>query len=394
MANLSYLSYLECGWCAEKLESNKLWNLCPKCGKPLLARYDLEEASRAVGPKDLLNRERTLWRYRELLPLQDDAHKVSLGEGFTPLLRARRLETELEHSPIFIKEEGLNPAGSFKARGLSVAVSRALELGAKALSIPSAGNAACALSAYAAAAGLEAHVYLPADVPKPFINECRVLGAQVHLIEGLITDCGKAAREDLEKYGRFDVSTLKEPYRIEGKKTMGYELAEQFNWTLPDVIIYPTGGGTGLVGMWKAFEELEKLGWIGSKRPRMVTVQSEGCAPIVKAFHQGQELAEPWPNASTIADGLRVPAAIGDFLILRALRESRGTAVAVPDSEILQATHVLGKATGIWPAPEGGATLAAFLRLKQSGWVREGEAVVLFNTGNGAKYSRIWDQSS
>ena len=392
MSKKSFLIYLECGLCDKKYDPDRLWNLCAECGKPLLARYDLEEARKAIKSQDLKQREPTLWRYRELLPVRDDAFKLSLGEGFTPLIRALRLEREFGHSPIFVKEEGLNPTGSFKARGLCVAVSRAYELGVKALSIPSAGNAACALSAYAALAGLEAHVYMPADVPKPFINECRVLGAQVHLIDGLITDCGKAAQADLEKYGRFDVSTLKEPYRIEGKKTMGYELAEQLDWTLPDVIIYPTGGGTGLVGMWKAFEEMEKLGWIGSKRPRMVTVQSEGCAPMVKAFHEGREFAEPWPKAKTIADGLRVPAAIGDFLILRALRESRGTAVAVPDSEILQATYLLGKTTGIWPAPEGGATLAAFLHLKKTKWIKDGESVVLFNTGNGAKYSRLWDQ--
>ncbi|MGB9764337.1 MAG: threonine synthase [Candidatus Saccharicenans sp.] len=391
MPEKSFITHLECGLCGRKYDPNKLWNLCPECGKPLLARYDLDGARQALSPKGLESREPTLWRYRELLPVRDETFKLSLGEGYTPLIRAFRLEKEIGHSPVFIKDEGLNPTGSFKARGLCVAVSRAYELGAKALSIPSAGNAACALSAYAALAGLEAHVYMPSDVPKPFINECRVLGAQVHLIDGLITDCGRAARADLEKYGRFDVSTLKEPYRIEGKKTMGYELAEQLGWALPDVIIYPTGGGTGLVGMWKAFDEMEKLGWIGSKRPRMVTVQSEGCAPIVKAFHEGKEFAEPWPNAKTIADGLRVPAAIGDFLILRALRENRGTAVAVPDSEILQATYLLGKTTGIWPAPEGGATLAACIRLKKAGWVKENESVVLFNTGNGAKHSRLWD---
>ncbi|MGQ9801829.1 MAG: threonine synthase [Candidatus Saccharicenans sp.] len=391
MLTRSFFTHLECGFCGEKLDPDKLWNLCPKCGKPLLARYDLEKASRAVGPQDLIAREPTLWRYRELLPIRDDAYKLSLGEGFTPLLRATRLEEELDHSPVYVKDEGLNPTGSFKARGLCMAISRALELGVKAVFIPSAGNAACAMSAYAALAGLEAHVYMPADVPKPFVNECRVLGASVHLVDGLITDCGKAARADLEKYDRFDVSTLKEPYRIEGKKTMGYELAEQLGWTLPDVIIYPTGGGTGLVGMWKAFEEMEKLAWVGSKRPRLVTVQSDGCAPIVKAFHQGKEFADQWQNARTIADGLRVPAAIGDFLMLRALRESKGTAVAVPDSEILQATYLLGKTAGIWPAPEGGATLAAFLHLKSDGWIKKGESVVLFNTGNGAKYSRLWD---
>lgn len=391
MGKSSFLVNLECGWCRREYDPDRLWNLCPDCGKPLLARYDLRAAARAVSPGDLPGREPSLWRYRELLPLRSDRFKLSLGEGYTPLMRAYRLEKEIGHGPVFIKDEGLNPTGSFKARGLSLAVSRALELGVKSLSIPSAGNAACALSAYAAAAGLEAHVYLPADVPGPFVNECRVLGAQVHLIDGLITDCGRAAREDLEKYGRFDVSTLKEPYRLEGKKTMGYELAEQMGWTLPEVIVYPTGGGTGLVGMWKAFEELEKLGWIGSERPRLVTVQAEGCAPMVKAFHEGKEFAEPWSEARTIADGLRVPAAVGDFLILRALRESRGTAVAVSDREILEATYLLGRTTGIWPAPEGGATLAALRRLRQAGWIKDGQSVVLFNTGSGAKYSRLWD---
>lgn len=391
MLNKSYLSFLECGYCAEKLDPDKLLNLCPRCGKPLLARYDLDGAKLAVKPEDLGKREPTLWRYRELLPIRNDDFRLSLGEGFTPLLWAKRLEQETGHSSLFIKDEGLNPTGSFKARGLCVAVSRAFELGVKALSIPSAGNAACAMSAYATLAGLEAYVFMPADVPRPFVNECRVLGAKVTLINGLITDCGKVAREAVEKYGRFDLSTLKEPYRLEGKKTMGYEIAEQMGWNLPDVIIYPTGGGTGLVGMWKAFDELEKLGWIGSKRPRLVTVQSDGCAPMVKAFHEGSEFAEPWPDGRTIADGLRVPAAVGDFLILRALRESRGMAIAVPDSEIIQATYLLGKTTGIWPAPEGGATLAAFIHLKKEGWIKEGESVVLFNTGNGAKYSHVWD---
>ena len=391
MDTRSFLSHLECGLCGERLEPDRLWNLCPKCGKPLLARYDLDAARAAVTREDVARRGPTMWRYRELLPVRDDAFELSLGEGFTPLFRTVRLERETGHGPLYVKDEGLNPTGSFKARGLSAAVSRAFELGVRAVSIPTAGNAGCAMSAYAALAGMEAHVFMPADVPKPFINECRVLGAKVTLIDGLITDCGKAAREGVEKHGRFDVSTLKEPYRIEGKKTMGYEVAEQMDWQLPDVIVYPTGGGTGLVGMWKAFDEMEKLGWIGPKRPRMVTVQSTGCAPMVKAFQEGKEFAEPWPNAKTIADGMRVPAAVGDFLILRALRESRGTAVAVPDSEILEATYLMGKTTGIWPAPEGGATLAALLRLRKDGWVRDGESVVLFNTGSGAKYSHIWD---
>jgi len=387
----SVLSHLECGLCGERLDADRLWNLCPKCGKPLLARYDLDAARTAVGRETLAGREPTMWRYRELLPVRDDAFRLSLGEGFTPLARAPRLEREIGLGPVYVKDEGLNPTGSFKARGLAAAVSRAFELGVRAVSIPTAGNAGCAMSAYAALAGLEAHVFMPADAPRPFVNECRVLGASVTLIDGLITDCGTAAREGIDKFGRFDVSTLKEPYRIEGKKTMGYEVAEQMGWRLPDVVIYPTGGGTGLVGMWKAFDEMAKLGWIGPARPRMVTVQADGCAPVVKAFHEGREFAEPWPGAKTIADGMRVPAAVGDFLILRALRESGGTAVAVPDAEILDATYLLGRTTGIWPAPEGGATLAALLRLKRDGWVRDGESVVLFNTGNGAKYSHIWD---
>ena len=391
MIETCYLSHLECGLCGERLDADKLWNLCPACQKPLLVRYDLDAAKAGFARGLLAGREPTMWRYRELLPLRDDKFKLCLGEGFTPMFQASRLEREIGHGPLYVKDEGLNPTGSFKARGLSAAISRAFELGVKSVSIPTAGNAGCAMSAYAALAGLEAHVFMPADVPRPFVNECRVLGAQVTLIDGLITDCGKAAREGVERHGRFDVSTLKEPYRIEGKKTMGYEVAEQLGWTLPDVIIYPTGGGTGLVGMWKAFAEMETLGWIGSKRPRMVTVQAEGCAPMVKAFHEGREFAEMWPNARTIADGMRVPAAVGDFLILRALRESGGTAVAVPDAEILGSTYIMGKTTGIWPAPEGGATLAAFLRLKNEGWIRDGESVVLFNTGNGAKYSHIWD---
>jgi threonine synthase len=391
MNDISFLSHLECGLCGERLEADRLWNLCPKCQKPLLARYDLEAARAAVDRSSISRREPSLWRYHELLPVRDLKFELCLGEGFTPLFHAQRLGGEIGFENLSIKDEGLNPTGSFKARGLSVAVSRAWELGVRAVSIPTAGNAGCAMSAYAALAGIEAHVFMPADVPKPFINECRVLGTQVTLVNGLITDCGKAAREGVEKHGRFDVSTLKEPYRLEGKKTMGYELAEQMGWTLPDVIVYPTGGGTGLVGMWKAFDEMEGLGWIGPRRPRMVTVQSDGCAPIVKAFHEGKEFAEPWPNARTIADGLRVPAAVGDFLILRALRESGGTAVAVSDGEILKGTYLMGKTQGIWPAPEGGATLAASIELRKQGWIGAGETVVLFNTGNGAKYSHVWD---
>jgi len=339
-----------------------------------------------------IKREPTLWRYHELLPIRDPRFRLTLGEGFTPLLHAKRLGKNLGFQNLFIKDEGLNPTGSFKARGLCVAVSKAKELGIKELSIPSAGNAAGALCAYAALAEIPAHVFMPRDVPRPFIAECRVLGGHVTLIDGLITDCSKKATEGVNQFKRFDISTLKEPYRIEGKKTMGYEIAEQMNWKLPDVIIYPTGGGTGLVGMWKSFAEMEKLGWINSKRPRMVTVQSSGCAPMVKAFKEDKEFAVPWVGAKTIADGLRVPSAIGDFLILRILRESKGTAIAVSDEEILAETNTIGKIQGIFACPEGGATLAAFKHLRKDGWIKDDESVVLFNTGSGHKYYHLWDE--
>ncbi len=281
---MSYFTHLECGYCEKVYDKDKIWNLCPDCGKPLLARYDLATAKKEFTKEKLNGREKNLWRYREMLPLIDQKFRLSLGEGFTPLIRAERMENFIVKKNIFIKDEGLNPTTSFKARGLCLAISKANEFGIKEVSIPSAGNAAGAMSAYAALAGMKAFVFMPKDVPLPFINECKALNAEVTLVDGLITDCGKLAAEGVKKFGRFDVSTLKEPYRIEGKKTMGYEIAEQMNWTLPDVIIYPTGGGTGLIGMWKAFDEMEKLGWIGSKRPRMVTVQSAGCAPMVKAF--------------------------------------------------------------------------------------------------------------
>jgi threonine synthase len=387
---VGYLTHLECTLCGDQLDADRLWNLCPECGKPLLARYDLGQARQTVDRAAISGRAPTLWRYRELLPVRDPRFVLCLGEGFTPLVHASRLGQALGFQKLYIKDEGLNPTASFKARGLSVAVSRAYELGVAAVSIPSAGNAAGAMSAYAALAGMEAHVFMPQDVPALFVAECHALGAQVTLVDGLITDCGRIAAEGVRQYGRFDVSTLKEPYRIEGKKTMGYELAEQMGWTLPDVVIYPTGGGTGLIGMWKAFDEMEQLGWIGPKRPRMVTVQSEGCAPIVRAFHEGRQFAELWQDAATIADGLRVPAAIGDFLILRALRESAGTAMAVPDGEMIEAANLIGRTQGIFPCPEGGATLAAFQHLHQQGWIGDDESVVLFNTGSGLKYAHLW----
>lgn len=387
---MSFLTHLECGLCGTAQEADRLWNLCPQCGKPLLARYDLAAARQALTREGLAGREPTLWRYRELLPVRDPRFVLCLGEGWTPLVHAGRLGEAVGFERLYVKDEGLNPTASFKARGLGVAISRAYELGVEAVSIPSAGNAAGAMSAYAALGGIEAHVFMPQDVPPLFVAECRALGAEVLLVDGLITDCGQVAAEGVRRFGRFDMSTLKEPYRIEGKKTMGYELAEQMGWALPDVIIYPTGGGTGLIGMWKAFDEMEKLGWIGAERPRMVTVQSAGCAPMVRAFHEGEEFAAPWQGAQTMADGLRVPAAVGDFLILRALRESKGTAVAVPDKALIAAANLMGRTQGIFACPEGGATLAVFQHLRSQGWIGDDETVVLFNTGSGLKYAHLW----
>lgn len=387
---MNFLSHLECSLCGEQYEADKIWNLCPHCKKPLLVRYDLEAAARDFPREKLAGPEPGLWRYYPLLPVRRPENRLYLGEGWTPLIRAERLAGRLGCTHLWIKEEGLNPTGSFKARGLGVAISRARELGITELSIPSAGNAAGAMCAYAALAGMTAHVFMPGDVPAPFVGECRALGGHVTLVDGLITDCGKMAAKKVTESGRFDVSTLKEPYRLEGKKTMGYEVAEQMAWRLPDVIIYPTGGGTGLVGMWKAFDEMEQLGWIGPERPRMVTVQASGCAPMVRAFHDGSEFAAPWESPRTIADGLRVPAAVGDFLILRALRQSGGTAVAVEDEQIMAAANLMGSTQGIFAAPEGGATVAALQKLLEQGWINSEERVVLFNTGSGHKYAHLW----
>jgi len=372
------------------MESSTLVNLCPKCSKPLLARYDLVKAASLIDRSQVHHRDNSLWRYPEVLPVHNPAFRLTLGEGWTPLLKMSKIGKALGHSGLYVKEEGANPTGSFKARGLSVAVSCALERGAKALSIPSAGNAAGAMSAYAALAGLRAHVFMPKDVAPVFVTECEVLGAEVTLVDGLINDAGRLAASHPDAPNRFDVSTLKEPYRIEGKKTMGYEIAEQFNWELPDVLIYPTGGGTGLIGMWKAFDEMEQMGWISSKRPRMVSVQAAGCAPIVRAFQTGTAHAELWQNASTIASGLRVPGAIGDFLILDALRTSAGTALVVEDHEMLEAARRWGAAEGLFVSPEGAATLVAFEQLQASGWIGPEDEVVLFNTGTGLKYFNAW----
>lgn len=385
----SALSHLECPLCGRRHEADRLQNLCHDCGKPLLARYDLAAAARTLTLASLPSRPRTLWRWAEVLPVRDPVHRLTLGEGSTPLAPAPRLGEAIGLPRLLVKDEGLNPTTSFKARGMAAAVSRARELGATALSAPSAGNAAGALAAYAALAGLPARVYMPRDVPLPFVAECRALGAQVALIDGLITDCGRAAAADLRAQGGFDLSTLKEPYRLEGKKTMGYELAEQLGWRLPDAIVYPTGGGTGLIGMAKAFDELEELGWIGSARPRLVTVQCDGCAPLVRAFAAGEEFAAPWEDAATIADGLRVPAAVGDFLVLRALRASHGAAVAVSDADALAGCALLAR-EGIFAAPEGGATAAAARDLAAAGWLHPEETVLLFNTGSGHKYAHLW----
>ncbi|HEU4928386.1 MAG TPA: threonine synthase [Candidatus Krumholzibacteria bacterium] len=392
---MSLLSHLECSQCARRYEASALHGLCEQCKRPLLARYHIDVARSVVRRDSSSSRTRDVWRFYELQPVQDARFRLSLNEGGTPLVEATRLAASigLPARTLFIKDESPNPTGSFKARGMAVAVSRAVELGARSLSAPSAGNAACALAAYAARAGVEAHVYMPRDVPRSFVAQCHAFGAHVHLIDGLITDCGRASVEDAAKYGRFDLSTLKEPYRLEGKKTLGYELAEQMGWTLPDVIVYPTGGGTGLVGMWKAFDEMEAMGWIDSKRPRMVSVQSTGCAPIVRAFDRMEEKATMWENAATVADGLRVPAAVGDILMLRAIRASKGIAIAVSDEDLMKAATTIARTEGIFAAPEGGATLAAFDLLRKNGWIAGGERTVLFNTGSGLSYSHLWNDA-
>jgi threonine synthase len=380
------VTHLECGLCGLEHEARRLHNVCSACGKPLLVRYDLERAKLMLTRESLAARRPDLWRYREVLPVDDENNIISLGEGWTPLLRALRLGRRVGIQELYIKDESQNPTQSFKARGMATAVSMAKELGSKKLAVPSAGNAAGALAAYAARAGIRSYIFMPRDTPRANVVECEQTGAHVTLMDGLITDCGAEVGRRKEKEGWFDVSTLKEPYRVEGKKTLGYELAEQMHWQLPDVIIYPTGGGTGLIGMWKAFDEMQQMGWIGPKRPRMVTVQAEGCAPIVRAFEEGNRFADEFPNAATTASGLRVPKAIGDFLILDALRASRGTAVSVTDEELIAATREIGAAEGIFCAPEGAACLPALKKLIESGEIDKRERVVLFNTGSGVKY--------
>jgi threonine synthase len=384
---MSYFTHLECSVpCgAGPYDPRVEQHLCT-CGMPLLARYDLP-AARAWKKETLAAREPNMWRYRELMPLLDGEQPLTLGEGWTPLIHAKRLGRDLGLSRLFVKDESLNPTNSFKARGLAAAVTKASLLGATTLSIPSAGNAANAMAAYAAAAGLTAKVFMPKDVKVPFIRECELYGADVTLVDGLITDAGRIAAETGKPLGWYDVSTLKEPYRIEGKKTMAYELGEQLEWHFPDWIIYPTGGGTGMVGMWKAFEEMEAIGWKPpGRRPKMVSVQAEHCAPIVRAYESGAERSEMFPNARTVADGLRVPKAIGDFLVLRAVRESGGTALAVSDADMVRDMRELGAREGISAAPEGGAALTALKVLLARGDVKPTDTVVVFNTGGALKY--------
>ena len=383
---LSQLTHLECTLCGAEYDADKLNRTCPDDAKPLFARYDLQKAGRTLTRQALVGREANMWRYSEVMPVRDQANVITLGEGWTPIIDAKRLATKVGINRLLVKDEGLNPTGSFKARGLSAAVSRASELGARKLTMPSAGNAAGAMSAYAAAGGLEAHVFMPRDAPSANRIECEAYGAEVVLVDGFITDAGRVSQEAAAKHGYFDVSTLREPYRAEGKKTMGYEIVEQLGWQIPDVIVYPTGGGTGIVGIWKALDEMEAMGLIGPERPRMICVQAEGCSPIVNAYRTGERFAEPVPNPSTIAAGMRVPAAVGDFLVIQAVVDSRGTALTVTDADMIQAVRELAEDEGIFAAPEGGSTLAALKSLLKSGDVKQDELVLLLNTGSALKY--------
>jgi threonine synthase len=389
MTNAMNVVGLECSECGKNFDAGVEQHLC-SCGKPLLARYDLKKAAASLNLKSLASRPRTLWRYAEVLP---GGEAVSLGEGMTALLHATRLGVATGLWRLYVKDEGLNPTGSFKARGMTTAVTRAKQLGAKALAAPTAGNAGGALAAYAAAAGLPAVIAMPADTPVANVMECKAFGAKVVMIDGLISDCGKYIAQNKDREGWYDVSTLKEPYRVEGKKTMGYELWEQFGGELPEVILYPTGGGVGLIGMVKAFDEMEEMGWIGRERPRMVAVQASGCAPIAKAWEAGTKSAEFFANAATVASGLRVPGPLGDLLILRGVRESGGTVVTVTDDEMLAAGRELASMEGIFAAPEGAATVSAARKLGERGWIKSDERVVLFNTGTGYKYAEAWQRA-
>ncbi len=382
----SYLTHLECTACGNTYSAEEAHRTCPSCGKVLYARYDLEAARREVDRDSLVTRPANMWRYFELMPVWEEENVLSMGEGMTPLLHAGALGAQLGCPHLFIKDESANPTGSFKARGLSAAVSKARELGITRLTMPSAGNAAGAVAAYCAKGGMEAHVFMPMDAPLANQQECIAFGAHLTLVDGLISDAGRLSREHAEREGLFDVSTLQEPYRAEGKKTMGYELAEQLGWLTPDVILYPTGGGTGIVGIWKAFQEMMALGWLTEVTTRMVAVQSDGCAPIVRAFHEGADHAEPWQGAATIAAGIRVPAAIGDYLILQALRDSGGDALTVSDQDMLGDIRAIASAEGVFACPEGAATLSGLRRMLRDGTVDPAATIVLLNTGSAYKY--------
>ena len=382
----SFLTHLECTYCGKVFSSEEPHRLCDDCGKVLYPRYDISSARKSLKKEDLLYRSSNMWRYFEMMPIINESNIVTLGEGFTPIFKTDRLGERIGADHVLVKDEGINPTASFKARGLSAAGSKAKELGIMKLSMPSAGNAAGAMTSYAARAGMEAYVYMPKDVPEANKKEVLITGGNLTLVDGLISDAGVISRKKASELDLFDISTLQEPYRVEGKKTMGYEIAEQLNWQLPEVIVYPTGGGTGIVGMWKAFQEMEELGWIDSFRPRMFAVQSEGCAPIVRAFDGGDEFAEPWQDASTIAAGIRVPSAIGDYLILDALRTSKGGAVTVSDNEILNMMEVVASLEGLFICPEGAATAVALEKLVAEGTVSKSERSLLLNTGSGLKY--------
>lgn len=383
----SYLTDLVCSDCGKHYSAAEVHTYCPDCQAPLLVQYDLEQAARHVDRDQVHRRLKGMWRWREVLPVLDPQNMITLGEGDTALLSLPHVGEMLGLSNLYVKDESSNPTGSFKARGLSAAVSKARELGVEKVIIPTAGNAGGAMAAYAARAGMKALIYMPKDTPIANILESRIAGAEVVLVDGLISDAAGMAGLKAREEGWFDVSTFKEPYRMEGKKVMGYELAEHFDWSLPDVIVYPTGGGTGLVGMWKAFDELEKLGWLkNTKRPRMVSVQAEGCAPVVKAFLTGADFCDFWLGAQTLASGLRVPKSFADRLILSSIRESKGTAVAVSDESIVEYQKKLAAQEGIFAAPEGAATLAALAALVEQKWIQPDERVVLFNTGSGLKY--------
>ncbi|MGB2868321.1 MAG: threonine synthase [Bacteroidota bacterium] len=386
----TYITHLECSVCGDRHSPHEKQSVCRSCGKALLARYDLQAAKKAVSKEMLKNQESSLWKYRPFLPIENERNVVSLGERMTPLVRLERIAADLGLRELWMKDEGQLPTGSFKSRGLAMAISKAKELGIQEICIPSAGNAAGASAAYAARAGMQAWIFLPEDTPVINIKECTAYGAHVELVKGNISDAAKAMNDRRKSNPQwFDVSTLKEPYRLEGKKTMGYELAEQFGWKLPDVILYPTGGGTGLIGMWKAFDELQELGWIDSKRPKMVSVQSAGCAPVVRAFEAKKKESEFWQNAETVASGLRVPKAFADHLILNALYASGGCAVSVPDAEIVSGVRTLAQKEGLFICPEGAATVSAIQKLVHSHFVEPADSILLFNTATGIKYPDI-----